>query len=149
MEWHEIKAKKEISELLNIFGFFHDGCLKELRYTSGEFVDPTLSMNPINSKRCLSIIFQRQYHDPSVIEIVFEKIIRLNLAPVSEDYTGEILGAYMDFVDGTIYWSDYEGFDPSRKDQFYDCTWISSASAKWSIADQYLGESEVYVLREL
>lgn len=147
MEWHEIKVKKDINELMNAFGCFHDGCLKELKYISGESVDQTLSMNPINTKRCLSIIFQRQYHDPSVIEIIFDKIIRLNLVPVSEDYTGEISGAYMDFVDGVIYWSDYEDFEPSKEDEFNDCTWISSAFAKWRIADQYLGEDEVYITR--
>lgn len=104
-------------------------------------------MNPINTKRCLSVIFQRQYHDAFVIEIIFYKIIRLNLVPVSEDYTGEISGAYMDFVDGVIYWSDYEDFEPSKEDAFNDCTWISSTSAKWRIADQYLGEDEVYITR--
>ncbi len=148
MEWHEVRAKNDIDELMNVFGYFHDGCLKELKYVSGEFVDQALSMNPINTKRCLSIIFQRQYHNPSVIEIIFDKIIRLNLAPIFEDYTGEILGAYMDFVDGVIYWSDYENIEPSKKDEFNDCTWISSASAKWRIADEYLGECEVYITRE-
>ena len=148
LEWHVIKSKTDINDLLNVFGSFHDGCLKELKYISGEFVDHSLSMNPINTKRCLSVIFQRQYHDPSVIEIIFDPIIRLNLAPVSEDYTGEILGAYMDFVDGVIYWSDDENFEPSKKDEYNDCTWISSASAKWRIADEYLGEGEIYITRE-
>ncbi len=148
MEWHDIKSKKDIDELMDIFESFHDGCIKELKYSSGEFVAKNLSMNPINTKRNLSIIFQRQWKDPSVIEIVFEKINKLNLVPVTEDYTGDILGAYMNIVDGVIYWAEWDDFEVACTDKYNDCTWISSSHAKWRIADQYLGEDEVYITRE-
>lgn len=52
-------------------GSFHDSCLKEMKYISGAYVDEELSMLPVNSKRMLSVIIQRQFENPSAIELQF------------------------------------------------------------------------------
>jgi len=105
-------------------------------------------MNPVDNLRRLSVIFQRQFEDPSTIEIIFEKLIKLNLVPTPEEYTGNITCAYMNIVDDVIYWAEDEYFDPVKLDEYDDFTWISSFSAKWRIAEQYLGDEEVYKPRD-
>lgn len=50
---------------------FHDSCLKELKYISGAYVNDELSMLPVNNQRVLSMIIQRQFKNPSVVEMQF------------------------------------------------------------------------------
>lgn len=84
MMWNEIKTQKDADDLMIAFGGFHDGCLKEMKYISGEYVSENMSMLPINTKRDLSVIFQRQWKNPSTIEVLFSKLIRMNLSPRDE-----------------------------------------------------------------
>jgi hypothetical protein len=44
MDWIEIKSSRDAKELLDTFGGFHDGCIKELKYIGGEYVSEDLSM---------------------------------------------------------------------------------------------------------
>lgn len=144
MNWNELKTQKDINTLLDLFGYFHDGCLKELKYISGEYVGENLSMWPINSQRKLSVIFQRQSENLSVIEIIFEGIIKLNLEPNDENYDGIIYGAFMSIYDNLIYWADTEDFS---FDEPNNCTWIVANKAKWRVADEYIGDEEAYISR--
>lgn len=50
---------------------FHDSCIKEMKYVSGAYVMDDLSMHPINEKRNISVLIQRQFENPSVIEMEF------------------------------------------------------------------------------
>lgn len=135
MEWKGLKTQKDIDELMEVYGGFHDGCLKELNYVSGSYVHDDLSMSPFNSKRAISIIFQRQYNNPRTIEMIFEKVIKLNLVPTDEDYDSIIFDAFLGFRDGKIYWADWEGFDINSPNENFDCTWITALNAKWRIID--------------
>lgn len=144
MNWNELKTQKDINKLLDLFGYFHDACLKELKYISGEYVAENLSMNPINTQRKLSVIFQRQYQSPSVIEMVFEGLIKLNLEPNDENCDGIIYGAYMGIRNDLIYWADNEDFS---FDEPGSCTWIVANKAKWRFAGEYIGKIEAYVSR--
>lgn len=69
--WNEIITAKDLTDFLELYDGFHDCCLKELRYISGAFVGKDLSMNPVNTKRKLSILFQRQSEDKPVVELEF------------------------------------------------------------------------------
>lgn len=144
MNWNELNTQDDINTLLETFGYFHDGCIKELKYISGKYVTENLSMYPINSQRILSVIYQRQGRNPSVIEVVFEGLIKLNLEPNDEHSDGIIYGVYMAINDNAIYWADTEEFDFNRQNS---CTWIAANKAKWRIADEYLGEEDVYISR--
>ena len=104
--WFEIKNKEDIEHLMSEYGGFHDGCLKELRYISGEYVGKDLRMYPLNSLRNLYVIFQRQWENPSTIEMLFEELECLTLKPVGEDYTGDIFGAYMTIENNCLVWFD-------------------------------------------
>lgn len=147
-EWIKINNEEDIKTLMNLYGGFHDGCIKEMRYESGMYVDNDLSMYPFNSKRNLYVLFQRQFKNPSVIEMLFEKIDSLNLNPNNEDYDGIISGAYMCFEENKILWFDYDYFKEEEGYQSMynntDLTVIKAASVKYRIRDNCLGTDLFY-----
>lgn len=104
--WNEIIDESDIQCFMNKVGYFHDSCIKEMRYLSGAYVDDDLSMYPISDKRILNIIIQRQFEDISMIEMQFIGLKCLKLFPTDEEYTCEILGSVLLLKDGCIYWSD-------------------------------------------
>ena len=139
--WNKLETNEDISNLMEMFGGFHDSCIKELKYLSGAFVAPDLSMQPINKQRTVKIIFQRQYENPTTIEMEFSGLVKLNLAPLDEQYTCELFGAACILKDGCIYWYDDGN---CSTEQEYDGTWICAKEAKWRIADEYSGQDEVF-----
>ena len=72
--WNEIKSEKDLKSFMDTVCGFHDRCIKEIKYISGAYVDETLSMLPINTQRTLSVIIQRQFENPSVVEIELHPI---------------------------------------------------------------------------
>ena len=59
--WMEISDENFLKNFMESVDFFHDSCIKELKYLSGAYVDEELSMYPINDRRVLNVIIQRQY----------------------------------------------------------------------------------------
>jgi len=144
--WHEIVNEDDINRLMDTFGEFHDGCIKELKYISGAFVDERLSMYPLDREQRLNIIVQRQYKNPSVIEMEFIGLIHLNMFPGDENYDGIIFGATMIKGDNCIYWCDGDSLSKSELDS-YEGTLICASKVRWRVADEYIGEAEVYTAR--
>lgn len=140
--WNEINTEQELHDFLELYGGFHDSCLKELRYISGAFVNQNLGMHPINDQRKLYIVFQRQYEKFTVIEMEFSGLLKLNLCPNDESYTCEILDAPMFFEDGKIYWGDSDWFKEER--ERYEGTWLCAEKVRWRNADEYIGSKEIY-----
>lgn len=142
--WNEIVCKKDLDSFMNIMCGFHDSCVKEIKYISGAYVNEKLSMSPVNSQRILCVIIQRQFEDPSAIEMQFAGLKYLKLFPNGENYTCEILDASMIIKEDCIYWCDCEGL--SEKDiESYTGTTICASKVRWRAADEYIGEQEVYV----
>lgn len=142
MIWNELNTLIDLENLMTIFGGFHDSCIKELKYISGAFVGSDLCMNPINSIRAVNIIFQRQYKDPMVIEMEFTGLINLTLTPTDENFTCELHGASMFINDGKIYWYDSDSIENTVES--YNGTWICANRIRWRIADEYIGNKEIY-----
>lgn len=140
--WNEIIIDKDLTDFLELYDGFHDCCLKELRYISGAFVGKDLSMNPVNTKRKLSILFQRQSEDKPVVELEFSCLESLNLKPVNQTSTCEILDVSMFFENEKLYWSDSDLFKTQRKQ--YEGTWLCAKKARWRFVDEYLGDKEIY-----
>ena len=141
--WNEVTSQDDLNMFMNQFGGFHDSCIKELKYISGAFVCKDLSMHPINSERVVKIIFQRQYDNPSVIEIEFGGVVKLSLFPMNEDYTCEITGATMILCNSLFYWCDSGGISATDLEG-YEGTLICSKVVKWREADEFIGKKEVY-----
>ena len=132
--WNEINTEQELFAFLKLYSNFHDCCLKEMRYISGAFVNLNSEMHPINDKRKLYIVFQGQCADITSIEMEFSGLIKLNLIPVDETYTCEILDISMFFENGKIYWGDSDEFFVQR--ELYDGTWLCAEKVRWRIADK-------------
>ena len=112
--WNEITTEKELNSFLDVMCYFHDSCLKEIKYISGAYVNEKLSMSAVNNQRRLSMIVQRQFKNPSVVEMQFVELKYLKLFPSDENYTCEILDATMILKEDCIYWCDCGGL--SEKD---------------------------------
>lgn len=142
MKWNEISTPRDLETLMATFGRFHDSCIKELKYISGAFVSSDLNINPINSVRKVRVIFQRQYKAPTAIEMEFLGLLNLNLSPVDENFTCELQGAAMFISSDKIYWYDCDEIENPTEE--YNGTWICAGKTRWRIADEYIGNEEIY-----
>ena len=86
--------------------FFHVSCIKEIQYISGAYVNAELRMHAINDRRLLRVLVQRQCAELATLELEFGGLKYMNLIPLDETYTCEILAAALYFQDGYIYWCD-------------------------------------------
>jgi len=145
MEFNKINTQEDIQELMNKFGFFHDSCIKEIKYISGGYVskkvsDKNRTMCPVNSIRSVYIIFQSQNTDCSVIEMKFDFIQKLNLVPRNEDYDCIINDASLVKINNLFYWSEWESFD-IEDIEIENGTWISSKEVGWrQLPEECLGD---------
>ena len=104
--WQEIKTEMELQTFMEKLHFFHDSCIKEIQYISGAYVNAELRMHAINDRRLLRVLVQRQCAELATLELEFGGLKYMNLIPMDETYTCEILAAALYFQDGYIYWCD-------------------------------------------
>jgi len=143
MGWNVINSQVDIDNLMECFGGFHDSCLKEIWFTTGTYVNEDLSMSMINEPSARAI-FQRQGKAPSVIEIEFNNIVKINIKPVYEGYSTDIFSAIINKVDDTYYWADWDGWSLQKSNGENECTWIASKQIKWRERDNLLGGKKIY-----
>lgn len=142
--WNEINNNEDLNHFMDLLYAFHDSCVKELKYISGAYVHENLSMHPINNQRVLKIIIQRQFKDPSAIELEFIGLKYLKMFPNDENYTCEILDATMILKEDCIFWCDCGGLSEVDLEN-YTGTMICASKVRWRVADEYIGSKEVYV----
>ncbi len=142
--WNEITNEKALNSFMDAMYGFHDSCLKEIKYISGAYVDEKLCMSPVNSQRILSMIIQRQFENPSVVEMQFVGLKYLKLYPIDENNTCEILDVTMIISEDCIYWCDCGGL--SKNDiESYEGTTICASKVQWRALDEYIGAKEIYL----
>lgn len=134
MNWNEIHTEREIEEFMRRFGLFHDSCIVEMKYISGAFVNENLSMNAVDNVRTLSLLFERQYHNPQTIEMEFKGLIRLNLIPCGENQTCEIHEATFLLKNSEFYWGDCGKIVDFVN---YKGTWLQAKQIRWRIVEKY------------
>lgn len=142
--WNEIVDEKDIQNFMNKVGFFHDSCIKEMRYYSGAYVDDNLAMYPINDKRILNVIIQRQFEDLSMIELQFIGLKYLSLFPTDEEHTCEILDSTMLLKDDCIYWCDC-GDVSENAFMDYEGTFVCAFKLRWRSIENRMGQDVFYV----
>lgn len=141
--WEIISTNDEILKFMEKVCYFHDSCIKEINYISGAYVGENFSMHPLNDRRVLRVVIQRQYENNSMIEMEFQGLKHLKLFPVDERYTCEILDSTMILKDGNIYW--YDCGDLSEPDlDVYAGTLICASKLRWRSIENNLGEKEFY-----
>ena len=141
--WEIIHTNVEILKFMESVCYFHDSCIKEISYISGAYVGENLSMHPLNDRRVLRVVIQRQYEKNSMIEMEFQGLKHLKLFPVDESYTCEILDSTMIMKDGNIYWCDCGNVPESDLDD-YTGTLICASGFRWRSIENHMGEKEFY-----
>lgn len=142
--WNEILDKNDLQCFMNEIGYFHDSCIKEMRYLSGAYVDDDLAMHPVNNKRILNVIIQRQFEDVSMIEMQFIGLKCLKLFPIDEEYTCEILDSTMLIKDDCIYWCDC-GYISENDLEDYEGTLVCASKLRWRSIENRMGQDDFYV----
>ena len=128
--WNEIVNDTDVKNFMETVSDFHDSCINEIKYVSGAYVDDRYFMYPVNNKRKLSIIIQRQTSINSTIELEFSKLKHLKLVPSDETYTCEILDSTLLLHEGLFYWCDCGGLTISEI-PFYEGTFVCAEALRW------------------
>ncbi len=141
--WKIINTNDDIQQFMEKVGYFHDSCIKEMCYVSGAYVNEDLSMYPINNRRVLRVVVQRQFGKEAMMELEFHGLKALKLFPVDESYTCEILDSTMILKNGDLYWCDRGGLTELEIDE-YTGTLICASKLRWRAIENYMGEKEFY-----
>lgn len=128
--WNEIRNEDNLIHFMKEINYFHDSCIKEAYYLSGAYVDKDLSMFPVNNRRLLKIIIQRQSAHNSIIELEFQGLKHLKLSPTDEKFTCEILSSTMIIKDGYIYWCDCDNLQEAQSNE-YTGTYVCASKLRW------------------
>ena len=143
--WQELKNSGDIENLLDTFGGFHDSCLKELYMWTESYVDDNLSMGMSIEEldTNVRILFQRQYRNPSAIELLFEGVTQFHIVPSPINYDSIIYDAKLILHEGLFYWADNYDWEPGDT-TFVSNSWISSERLKWRDVSSWMGEQNRY-----
>ncbi len=141
--WNELYTQQQIDEFMREIHGFHDSCIKEMKYSSGAYVDENLSMLPTNTKRTLTVLIQRQFDDISALELEFSELEYIRMYPVNPDCTCEILDASFFIKGGLVYWCDSSDVRDDNINN-YKGTVICSKKVRWRNASELIGENEFY-----
>lgn len=142
--WQQISDIQSIELFMQEMCFFHDSCIKEIRYISGAYVTENGWMHPVNTIRSLCVVIQRQAENHPVIELEFEKLKFLKLFPNDEKYTCEILDSTMLMHDECIYWMDC-GCLTASDIESYKGTIICAEKLRWRSIDGCLGVEDYFL----
>lgn len=141
--WNELYTQQQIDDFMREIHGFHDSCIKEMKYSSGAYVEKNLSMLPANTKRTLTVLIQRQFEDISALELEFSELEYIKMYPVNPNYTCEILDASFFIKDGLVYWCDSSDVKDDNINN-YKGTVICSKKVRWRNASELIGEREFY-----
>jgi hypothetical protein len=131
IEWEQVATQANADALMHVFGDFHDGCIHEAHLWTDHWVSSDLSMScPTHLDNRIRFLIQRQFKDPSAIELLFEEVTRFNLVPSPEDYASIIFSATLLVQDGVIFWSPEGSWKPDEADKD-ESTWISARKLRW------------------
>ena len=112
-DWMEVKTQSDANALLKAFGHFHDSCIREAHLATGYWVSSNLHMTcPTGLDNKIRLLVQRQFKDPSAVELYFEKVTRFNLVPAPENCDAVILDATLLVQEEGIFWSVEGGWHP-------------------------------------
>ena len=133
----DIRTQKDVKEFMQKVCYFHDSCIKEMKYVSGAYVrNNDLAMYPINDKRILSVLIQTPIKGMYDVELEFSELEYLKLFPLI-DYTCEIFGASIFLKDSCFIFCENDDI-PIEDIEEYEGTVICAKKLRWRCS----GESE-------
>ncbi|MBP6127739.1 hypothetical protein [Flavobacterium sp.] len=135
--WTEIKDETDIKYLLELYGYFHDSCLRDIYITTREFVDEKLAMH-FDNKLTASLLFQRQFGPTTVLELKFEEIEQFNFRPFDTNTDPVIYDVTLMKSEGLFYWADFAGWEVGDNDSI----WIKGKKLFWRLRPELIGNIE-------
>ena len=145
MTWTQLRSAADVEKFLDHVGEFHDACIKELHLWTEAYVNDDLAMNaaPGHLDMRARLLVQRQFHGPSGVELLFEEVTGLHVAPAGPDDDRVISMATMRVIDGVFYWADGGGWDPGAPNRD-TLTWIGGHKLSWRDASSWMGPALRY-----
>jgi hypothetical protein len=147
-QWNTLRSQADLDGFLDVFGGFHDGCLREAHIWTDTYVMPDLRMQcPGDLDTRVRILFQRQFREPSAIELLFEQVVTFHLQPSPDNYDSIIYDATMLLADGLYYWAESTEWSP-RSESRDSATWIAAKQLSWRDASNWMGDELRFGTRE-
>lgn len=128
--------------MLSLFGGFHDGYLREIHIWTDWCVDEDRSARRVSDNgTALRMLLQRQWPNPSAIELLFQDVIVFHLVASERGYDADMYdGTLTHREDGTFFWADDWIEDlPGEK-----TTWVTSRGLFWREASDGMGPTLRY-----
>jgi hypothetical protein len=132
--WTEIKEQSDIDKIMELYGNFHDSCLRDIYISTREFVDEKRAMH-FDNKLTASLLFQRQFKQNTVLELKFEDIDHFNFNPLDKGEYAVILDATLITKSGLFYWADFAGWEIGDN----EAIWISGKKLFWRLRPELIG----------
>lgn len=136
-KWLSLAEPAELDDLMHRFGNFHDSCLREIHVATGHYVDEDLLMT-VDWRTNVRMLVQRQFRNPSVIELKFDGVIAMHLSPPPPNCDSIIFDAAFFVRDGIYYWAESSLWKPDGT-RDGKTTWIAARHAYWRDASDWLG----------
>src|SRR5438876_248626 len=114
---------------MHLFGNFHDGCVREIHVATGHYVGENLSMR-VDWRTTATLLIQRQWADPSAIELRFEEVVGLWYRAPLPNYTALIFRASFFLRNGIFYWAESGDWRPESPERD-EVTWVSGRRVWW------------------
>ena len=144
MSWQVISTDEEAKALLKLFGGFHDACIKEAHLWTGHSVNSKLSMAVTGDlDTSIKFVVHRQFASPSCIELLFEKVTRINIVPSPENYDSIIYESNLVKENDEYYWV-IDTMQTLGELESTEDSWVVSKALSWRVADELLGEKLSY-----
>ncbi|MEF9387336.1 hypothetical protein V4890_17190 [Ralstonia solanacearum species complex bacterium KE056] len=134
--WYSISSSSDIEEFMKNANWFHDGALKDARFSFSNWVDEFGSF-VMESKKKSSACLLFQFFDSKRGRIEFEMrffgIVLANLVGEIDGYDGLITSANVGFKDGRIFWAAHGEWSGDVSDR--NIPWIIAEIAEWRLMD--------------
>jgi hypothetical protein len=143
-DWQPIETEADVERLLSAFGEFHDSCLREVHiWTEAHVREDLAFVDTSHLDTHLRVLFQRQWRDPTAIDLLFDELIEFHLAPTPENLGASITDATVFITDGVIYWADHWEWRPDSQIGD-DITWVAARRMRWRDASTWMGDKLRY-----
>ena len=143
-DWSPLNNQDDVDLLMQVFGRFHDSCIRQVFISTREYVAKDLSMG-FDYIPTVKILFQRQFRNASVIEISFEEVEEMNWRHdnlLSDTGLTIIMEAVLQIENGLVHWAeDIDWLDAG--DERNDFRWIAARTVKWRTVEDALGQDYV------
>lgn len=147
-KWKIIKDQKDIDELQQCYGGFHDSCIVSLKFESGTNVDEERIMHFKGGNDCTAYMTLQRQWNPRTIELCFSGVRRLNIVGFQDNYCNLIYGATLllcnnllptsNMPNRFVVWADHVGFEVKDIDVRLTepaVTFIIAHSLRWRIIE--------------